>query len=67
MTLFISFLDVYIHSGELRKDSHKNWDNAVLKWKEDKEFVENFEDEQLVEKINIQRIVLRYTRNKNPE
>lgn len=63
----ISFLDVYIHSGELRKDSHKNWDNAVLKWKEDKEFVENFEDEQLVEKINIQRIVLRYTRNKNPE
>lgn len=62
----ISFLDVYIHSGELRRNSSKNWDNAVSKWKEDKIFVENFEDEQLVEKINIRRIVLKYARNKNP-
>ena len=63
----ICYIDSNIHNGELRKDSAKSWDNAISKWKEDKEFVQNFDNEKFIKKIDVDKIVLKYTRHKNPK
>lgn len=63
----ICYIDSNIHNGELRKDSPKSWDNAVSKWKEDKEFVQNFNTEKFIKRIDVEKIVLKYTRHKNPK
>lgn len=63
----ISFIETNIHSGEMRKTSQKNWDNAVLKWKEDMEFVKLFDSKQFVRKIDVDKVILKYTRHRNPK
>lgn len=63
----ICYIDSNIHNGELRKDSAKSWDNAISKWKEDKEFVQNFDNEKFIKKIDVDKIILKYTRHKNPK
>lgn len=63
----LSYIDTNIHNGESRTDSRKSWDNAVSKWKEDREFVENFNKENFIQKIDVNKVVLKYTRHRNPK
>lgn len=60
-TEIISFIDSYIHNGKQRS----NWNNAVSKWQEDKKFIEEFNNEIFAEKVDIDKIILKYTRSKN--
>lgn len=59
-TSIISYFDTNIHNGELRENSKKNWDSAVSKWKEDKKYVNDFNMEIEYEKININKLILKY-------
>jgi len=63
----LSFIETNIHSGEMRKTSQRNWDNAVSKWKEDMEFVKSFDDKQFIQKIDVDKVILKYTRHRNPK
>ena len=55
-----SYLDKQISNGEKREGSKKEWTNAVSKWKEDKQFVINLDDEQQREIINIDTLILKF-------
>lgn len=63
----ISYIDTYIESGQKRSGSVKCWDRAVRKWESDKQFVQNFNAEEFDKQIGVSKLILRYTRNKNPE
>lgn len=60
----ISAISKNITNGEKRIAANykKDWSNAVKKWKSDREFVNNFDIEKSYNLININRIVLKYTK-----
>ena len=55
-----SILDTNISSGNKRKNSKKDWSKAVEKWEADKNFVQNIDLEKESQKINIDRIILKF-------
>lgn len=56
-----SVLDTNIQNGLKRKDSKKDWSNAVSKWESDRKYVEDVDLDLPHERINISRLILRYT------
>ena len=57
-----SILDTNIHNGKMREHSKKDWHNAVEKWQSDKKYVESIDLELPYERINISRLILKYTK-----
>lgn len=60
-----STLDTNINNGLKRKSSKRDWSNAVSKWKADKEFVQKINLERENEKININKLILKFTEVKS--
>lgn len=56
-----SILDTNIQNGLKRKDSKKDWSNAVSKWQSDRKYVEDVDLNLSHERINISRLILKYT------
>lgn len=57
-----SILDTNIHNGKMRENSKKDWKNAVEKWQFDKKYVESVDLDLPYERINISRLILKYTK-----
>ena len=60
-----SILDTNINRGENRKQSKRDWSKAVAKWKSDKEFVMNIDLEKEAKRINIDRLILKFRKDKH--
>lgn len=60
----ISIISKNIANGEKRiqQKYKKDWTNAVKKWKADREFVSNIDIDKCHNAINVNRIILKYTR-----
>lgn len=56
-----STLDTNIQSGLKRKDSKKDWSNAVAKWKADRKFVQYLDLEKEYDRIDIDRLILKFS------
>lgn len=55
-------IDKNINNGKSRIGSKKDWSNAVAKWEHDKEFVTSFDIERSNDDINIEKIILKFTK-----
>lgn len=61
----MSYIDANIENGLKRSNSQKSWDNAINKWKSDREYVRNFNLDTFKKRININRFILKYSKRKN--
>ena len=57
----MSYIDSNIENGMKRENSKKNWSQAINKWKNDKEYVRNFNLDSFSKRININRFILKYS------
>lgn len=58
-----SILDTNIARGSNRKESKRDWSKAVSKWKADKEYVLNLDLEKESKRVDIDKLVLRFSKN----
>lgn len=58
-----SILDTNIARGSNRKESKRDWSKAVTKWKADKEYVLNLDLEKESKRVDIDKLILRFSRS----